>query len=331
MRNPTRRPLAAAAALALLACPALAAEFNANIEFDNTWQNQERGMSQGGRVELNALGRTGSSGFVAGKASILAKRDSSVAIDDLWVQLGNASADVKLGRFEAADVFQLGRDTIVSRAGSGFAYRTNALRGRFTGGEFHGAFTLNFSPALSLELGVAETKAKAADSGAPVNNGLGVYAKGVRPVLSYNSNGLLLRLGLESGYIFNETQKFKGGGFTIGYDFSPSVHVNFSAASAKFTDWTAPSATTGYSTQTGYSQTSRTVGLNAYLGDAHLAVEGAKNGDEKITTFYASYAFPLMDIKGATITPAFSVSKARNFVTGLDQDTSVRVRINYTF
>jgi len=330
MRNPTRRPLAAAA-LALLTAPALAAEFNANIEFDNTWQNQDRGMSQGGRVEVNALGRAGASGFVAGKASILAKRDSSVAIDDLWVQLGNASADVKLGRFEAADVFQLGRDTIVSRAGSGFAYRTNALRGRFTGGEFHGALTFNLSPAVSFELGAAETKSKAADVGAPVNNGLGVYAKGVRPVLTYNSDGLLLRVGLESGYIFNETQKFKGGGFTIGYDFSPSVHVNFSAATAKFTDWTAPAAATDYSVLTGYSQTSRTVGLNAYLGDAHLAVEGAKNGDEKITTFYASYAFPLMDIKGATITPAFSVSKARNFVTGLDQDTSVRVRINYTF
>jgi hypothetical protein len=324
---PTQRTLAIAT-LSLLAAPAFA-EFNANIEFDNTYQDQSRGISQGGRVEINAIGRgTNSGSFVAGKASVLAKRDGTVAMDDLWVQAGNAMGDVKLGRFEAADVFQLGRDTIVSRAGSGYAYRTNALRGRFTGGEFHGAGTINFTSALSLELGVADTKAKVTDVGAPVDNSLGIYAKGVRPVLSYNSDGLLLRVGMESGHIFNEMQKFTGAGLTVGYDFSPSVHVNFNAATSKLKDW---SATTVLSTTTGLGEKSSTVGINAYLGAAHIAFDAAKNDDEKINTFYASYSFPLLDIKGATITPAFSVSKATNNTMGLDKDTSMRVRINYAF
>lgn len=312
-----RQPALAAVALAA-ACVALPAhaEFNANIEFDNTYQDQGRGLSQGGRVEVNAIGRgLGADGaFIAGKASILAKRDSSVGMDDLWVQVGNKGGDVKLGRFEAADVFPLGRDTIVDRAGSGFAYRTNLLRGRFTGGTFHGAGTVNFGSGMSLELGLVESKG--ATYAGSVNNGnMGIQAKGVRPVLTYDANGLTVRVGAEVGKTGAAMDKFKGFGATVISDLGGGTKVNVNFASGKVD---------------AADDRSTAVGLGAYLGAAHAAIEFAKNGDEKITTAYASYSMPLMGIKGASITPALSTSKASNGV-GPDKANSLRVRLNYAF
>jgi hypothetical protein len=97
-------------AVAAAALPAHAIDMNANMEFDNLIENQKRGISQGGRVEFNVSGKGGPGYFVAGRASFLAKKDGNAGIDDMWVQGGNATADVKLGRFEAADLFLLPRD-----------------------------------------------------------------------------------------------------------------------------------------------------------------------------------------------------------------------------
>lgn len=230
------------------------------------------------------------------------------------MQVGNNGGDVKLGRFEAADVFPLGRDTIVDRAGSGFAYRTNLLRGRFTGGTFHGAGTVKFADGLALELGVVESKGTT--YAGSVNNGnMGIQAKGVRPVLSYEANGMTVRVGAEIGKTGAALDDFKGFGATVGADLGGGTKVNVNFASAKVD---------------GAADRSTTVGAGAYLGAAHVALEFAKNGDEKITTAYASYSMPLMGIKGASITPALSTSKANNTV-GLEKANSLRVRLNYAF
>ena len=92
---------------------------SANIEFDNTYRDHSRGLSQSGRVELNAIGKVSANYFVAGKASFLALKSGDTKVDDMWVQLGSQTADIKLGRFEATDLFPLGRDTIVEHATRG--------------------------------------------------------------------------------------------------------------------------------------------------------------------------------------------------------------------
>jgi hypothetical protein len=52
-----------------------------------------------------------------------------------------------------------------------------------------------------------------------------------------------------------------------------------------------------------------------------------KTGANKATTYYAAYSFPLLGVKGATITPALSTSKA----TGVDNLNAFKVRLNYAF
>lgn len=294
------------------------AEFNANIEFDNTYLNQNRGLSQGGRVELNAIGKFSNDKFVAGKASYLAKRDGSAAVDDMWVQLGSSAFDVKLGRFEAADLFPVPRDALVLYAngdGQSSVYRANALRGRFGNasngqGYFHAAATANFGAGFSTELGIVETKDKAS-------------IKGFRPALTFASGPLTLKLGAEAikwaaPAVGAEQRSETGVGLTAAYDISGIKPI---ASFAMVKDAAGRKQQTyGLIVDTSFGAT---------VGYIHGNTEFAA-GDYKTDTFYAAYTLPLFDIKGASITLAASASKGGGLNTSKDESGG-KVRINYAF
>lgn len=303
-----------AAAVMSFGGSALAAAFDANIELDNTYRSgtavatDDKSLSQGGRVEMNASGKAGANLFVAGKAAFLAKKDGTVATDDMWIQMGSASGDVKLGRFEAADLFPLVGDTLVNHAGN--VYGTNALRGRKDGSQFHAAGTLNLGSGLSVELGVVGNK-----SATP-----GI-AKGLRPVLSYAAGPLSARVGFESGKYNGSGNKLNGAGATVSYDFG-GFKLTGNLASGKSDAATRNS-------QNAAGLTVNTGGLS--VGVIAATTEEAV-GKSKVQTAYVAYAMPLFDIKGATWTPAVSTSTAKNSTTGSSvQETSFRVRLNYAF
>ena len=176
--------LVAAAALCATAVAAHAdVTFDANLELDTTYTNKvdapasnarDSDLSLGGRVEVNAGAKaTNGDAFVAGRASLLLKKDGDTGVDDMWVQFGNKSMDVKLGRFEAMDLFPLGKDVVVEEAGYG-AYKANALRGRFGSDSVHGALGINAGSAVRIELGVVYSK----DAG---------QVRGARPALTYTA------------------------------------------------------------------------------------------------------------------------------------------------
>src|SRR3990167_7603820 len=111
--------------LAALAGSALAgAEFGANLELDNTARNGgavaegDKGLSQTGRIEVGVSAKAGDDMFVAAKTTLLTQKGGGVVTDDMWVQMGNKGGNVKLGRFEAADLFPLNADTLVNHAGT---------------------------------------------------------------------------------------------------------------------------------------------------------------------------------------------------------------------
>lgn len=303
-----------AAAVMSFGGSAFAAAFDANIELDNTYRSgtavatDDKGLSQGGRVEMNASGKAGANLFVAGKAAFLAKKDGTVATDDMWIQMGSASGDVKLGRFEAADLFPLVGDTLVNHAGN--VYGTNALRGRKDGSQFHAAGTLNLGSGLSVELGVVENKSTTPG-----------IAKGLRPVLSYAAGPLSARIGFESGKYNGSGNKLNGAGATVSYDFG-GFKLTGNLASGKSDAATRDS-------QNAAGLTVNTGGLS--VGVIAATTEEAV-GKSKVQTAYVAYAMPLFDIKGATWTPAVSTSTAKNSTTGSSvQETSFRVRLNYAF
>ncbi|ABM35550.1 carbohydrate porin [Polaromonas naphthalenivorans] len=316
MNNLSKTAIALAVTL-VTASAAHAAEFNANLELDSTYLNNNRGLSQSGRVEVNAVGKVGSNYFVAGRASLLAKKDGAAATDDMWVQLGSSTADLKLGRFEAADLFRLPRDVLVLYAtgdGVSSVYRANVLRGRAGSEVFQAAGTVNLGSGLSFELGAIETRATVGT----LPGAAYVAPKGLRPVLSYEQGPWLLRAGLES-IKYNVGGKTRTGfGFTGSYNFSDFTLVGNAAANKD---------------ASGNKQTSY-----ALIGDTKFGLGGGlifgntklPAGSYKVTTAYAAYTFPLFDIKGATVTPAVSFSKAGG-VNRSNDETGVRVRFNYNF
>jgi len=282
---------------AVIAAPAFAAPtIDANLELDNKAQGQGRGLSQGGRVEFNIGAKAGDdNGFVAGRGTLLVKSDGTTGTDDMWGQIGTKMADVKFGRFEAADLFPAGKDVYVDSAGAASGYRTNKLRGRFTGNPAHFAVNVN-AGAVGFELGLADSKVAG-------------NVKGFRPVVSFNAGPASVKLGLENVETVGG-DKYNGAGATVGLALG-GANVNLNLGSGK-------NKTTNVKDSS--------VGANVVFGAAGLAYVQDKSGSVKQNTIYAAYSLPLF-ATGATITPAFSSSSSSGFQT----KSGFAVRVNYAF
>ncbi|PHV09973.1 carbohydrate porin [Chitinimonas sp. BJB300] len=318
MFNTRTSTIALSLTAALSATPGSALDFNANIEFDtnyvstkagNTIANSPvRGASQNGRVELITMARgLNGDAFVAAKASFLANRNSTANDDDLWVQFGTKAVDLKLGRFEAADLFPLGRDTLVPFAGFD-PYRGHLLRGRTSSDLLQAALTVNPSEAFSLELGIVEHKADAANPS---------VVRGVRPVATVKFGDFSLRAGVEalkyetlSANSVSRTGAAITGSYYLGNDGS----LNLSVAQSKNVA----------------NERMITAGLTGVLGAWGGGVLAGKAGDAKVNTAYVTYAMSLMGVKGAAITPALAYSQGAGS-NNADDVTALRVRINYAF
>ena len=291
------RLVAVAAALVAAGAVQAGVTLDANLEHDVL--SKKSAVSNGGRVELNATAALAKSGdnFVNAKATVTVPTGSgeNVGIDDAWIQFGNASADLKIGRQEAADLFPLGKDVVVEAAAS-HGYKANALRGRIKTGQLHAVAGLNAAPGLRFELGVVTEKSDDA-----------ALAYGVRPTLVYTAGALTVRAGVESYKVSGAS--ISGTGVSVGYALSSSAALNANYAKSNATN--DPSS----------------FGLNATFGDAGVGVVQDKTGSSKATTYYAAYSFPLLDVKGASITPALSTSKA----TGVADVNAFKVRLNYAF
>ena len=310
----------AVAAIAMVSASAFAAaDFDANIELDSKVENLARGASQSGRVELNASKKMGSKYFIAGRATYLAHPDGTAGVDDMWAQMGSDVADVKLGRFEAANLFQTPGDVLVEYAGIA-PYQANVLRGRQGGvnvvpndsnlaaygaGVFHAAGTVQLGGGLSLEVSGVSSK------------GTG-QANGIRPVLNYANGPLHLAAGLEGiQYHTGLAKRTTGFGLTGDYNFGDVVlTANF--ASAK-NDQDFKQNT--FAVMVGFG------GLTLATVQGNTKTAG---DDYKVSTFWAAYAIPFFDVKGATITPAVSFSKGSGSNTTKDS-SGFALRVHYDF
>lgn len=296
------RLVAVAAALVAAGAAQAAVTFDANVEHDVLFKGKQNATkasnTSGGRVELNANAELAKSGdnFVNAKATVTVPTGGgdNVGIDDAWVQFGNAALDLKLGRQEAVDLFPLGKDVVVEKAGS-YGYTTNALRGRVKSGQTHAVAGWNAAPSLRVELGWVAEKSDDATK-----------AFGVRPTVVYTAGPVTLRAGVESYEVSNV--RTSGAGASATYALSSDTSITASMGNNSDMDATS-------------------VGVNAVFGAAGAGFIQDKTGSNKATTVYAAYTFPLLGVKGAAITPAISSSKA----TGVDNLTAFKVRFNYAF
>lgn len=299
-----------AIATALLATSVIAdVGFSANIE-TNTTKVTEKKVDSGGRVEVNANAALANNGdnFVNAKGTLeIPLNGDKVGIADAWIQLGNKTVDLKYGRFEAANLFPLGKDVVVEGAGGASGYRANALRGRFATGQAHAAIGLNAAEGLRFELGFVTEKAS--DTGDADASKHTHYLHGVRPTLTYTAGALTLRAGVESIASSDASAESQTGtALGVGFALNDNTSMNLNVANNSDAD-------------------ASSLGLNVTAGAFGAGWIQDKTGDAKQSTVYAAYSMSLLGVKGATITPAVSQSKA----DGLDSVSAVRVRMNYAF
>lgn len=327
------------AAIAMVSASAFAAaEFDANIELDSKYQNNDRGASQSGRVELNASKKVGSKYFIAGRATYLSHPDGTAGTDDLWAQIGSEQADIKLGRFEAANLFQTPGDVIVEYAGFS-PYQANLLRGRqgvTSNGSapFHAAVNVQLGGGLSFELSGVSTKGSG-------------FATGFRPVLNYANGPLHLAAGIEA-------LKFNGTPLTTTQSTSCTIDsiTNTCTFGTITTSATPGVSRTGYgltgdynfgafTLTANYAQVKNLQGIKANTFGVMASIEGltlagvygkgsSTNADDKVNTYWIAYAIPFFDVKGATITPAASWSKAGGTNTAPNA-SAFSLRVHYDF
>ncbi|MYZ53700.1 carbohydrate porin [Malikia spinosa] len=296
--------LAAVAALCAAAAVAHAdVKFDANFEGDTTNTSAATdSFKSGGRIEVNANAELLKQGdnFVNARASLLLGLNADSTVDDAWIQFGNSSVDLKIGRFEALDLFPVAKDTVLDPA-TGAGYRANIGRGRFKDGQFHGALGLNAAPGLRFELGVVNYK-----DGTPPASGAAEQV--VRPAVSYTTGDLTLRAGFESFDMGRGAGTQTGYGLSAGYMLAKDAVVNVNYGNSSDLD-------------------ASSVGANLVYGPAGIGYIKDKTGATTVDTVYAAYSFPLLGVKGAFITPAISVSSG----DGVADKTALRVRLNYQF
>lgn len=286
---------AAVIASALATASHAEVSFNANIE-TNTTKVSGEDIDNGGRVEINAIAELAKNGdyFINAKGTLGLGLTGDPYIDDAWLQLGSSQADVKFGRFEATDLFPLGKDVLVQAAGDVGGYRANVLRGRVTTGALHAAAGVNLGSDTRMELGLVTKKED------------NVY--GWRPTITHTMGALTLRAGIE--HIQQRDAKTQSGyGLSVGYSADP-LTANFNLAKSSDRD-------------------ASSMGVNVIYGNLGVGFIQDKDtaADKTANTVYAAYSFPLLGIKNATITPAIS----HGTVTGGKSVNGLRVRINYAF
>jgi len=296
-----------------------APSFNANFELNTDAISKAEGGSiyrQDGRVELNAYSKhTSGENFFAGKGTLLMKTDGTAAVDDAYFQLGNTSWSLQAGRFEGANLFPKGKDTLVENVGGVAVYEANLVRGR--AGDNAGQFALHFnaSESLKFELDTIYGSVDGDDAKA---------ISGIRPSVTFTTDGTSITAGYESvNYDQTATTQVKKSGYAISANFDlASANVNLAAAFGK--DDEEDKKVTSFT-------------ANMTYGDFGLGVIGSnvdnKTGDDpSLLTTYLAYTMPVLDIENATVTLAGSYSTADKVAAGEnDKITAARVRFNYNF
>jgi len=309
------------AVLAAMAGQAMAeVSFDANIELNTDAvdaENADTTYDQNGRVEVNAFGRHEKDGyFVQGRGTALLNTDGEADVDDAWIQFGNSTWDLQGGRFEAANLFPLGKDTLVVHAGGDdvSVYAANKARGRVGDGGGQLALHLNASESLKFELGTV--------FGDPEVDGDNTTAfSGVRPVVTFMGEGFSLSAGYE-----RISYDLDAGGDVDQDGFAITTSFNVGAAAINL------SASHGEDDNTDEEVDSYAANMVYGNFGAGLIYSQLDQADTDVTTAYVAYTVPLFDIDNASVTFAGSTSSADGVSDAVsDQTNALRVRFNYTF
>jgi hypothetical protein len=295
-------------------------ELNASLELDTDTRDTaqtERVYDQNGHVELGAAGTTYRGDYFAkavGVVRLQTDGDDHVQVRDVYFQLGNKTWDAMFGRFEAVNLFPLGKDTVVVHAGGVPVYEANKVRGR--AGDDGGQIMFRYNPSEQIRFELASIFG---DDDTAGDNGTAI--SGVRPAISFMYPNIRVTAGFEK-----VNYDLTGGGEVdqTGFGINTGINVGegfINLAASRLKDDDTDLDTTSFTANMTYG--------NFGLGYIHSNAEVASSDDQKVNTLYAAYTMPILDLENASVTFAASMSKASNVAD--DKANALRVRFNYAF
>lgn len=192
-----------------------------DIDFTDKNETDKQEFKQGGRVLVQFAAEHQVSGdrYLKMQAQPLLKTNDDVELDDAWFAMGKqADWEVKVGRFEAYDLFPVGQDTMLAYAGTE-AYRANAARGRGDNGQL----------AFSKQLGNVYFEASSLFKNESAADQNAVF---LRPVLAFQATeSFRIAGGVEANLTADKKDAdndFIGYGVTANYSAdSLSINLNY--------------------------------------------------------------------------------------------------------
>ncbi|MGL5110906.1 MAG: carbohydrate porin [Vibrio ordalii] len=284
-------------------------EFDINLRDKNATDKQE--LNQDGRLLVQIAGERSVSGdrYIKAQAQPLLKTTGKVELDDAWIAFGQANNwELKVGRYEAFDLFPVGQDTMLEYANADKdVYRANKARGRGDNGQIGFSKTAD---NLYFELSTKFENESATDQNA-------VF---VRPVVAYQIvDSVRVAAGLEANLTADDkdaANDFLGYGATVNYSANDlSINVNYA-----FRDFDKT------------KQEDTTIGANLLFkgfGLGHVYGDVDTGSNEKVNTTYASYQFAnVMDVEDFSVYLGTYYSKVDDTE---NKDLGMRIRLKYFF
>jgi len=278
--------------------------------------NDNDSVLQGGRFKLNAVGEIKNENYfvkaVAQPLVPLADRDgdgdNEINYDDVYLQMGQGSWDVQLGRFEGFDLVPVGKDTVAEHAGGVDVYRSDAARGR-RADVLHGALHVE-AAATKFELGTMVGKDGDAEFSA------------FRPAVIHDAGAVTVRAGAEM--ITDETgaEKVETTGYGISAGFGLGGGELNAGVAQRMQETAGNDDPDLLSAAVNYTQ--------GPWGVGYVHSQEDTDNDPTLNTFYGAYTMPLFNSKDASMTIAASTSKSE--IGEAEEDVNaVRLRFNYAF
>jgi hypothetical protein len=285
-------------------------EFNNDVRNTETATTDTTNYDQNGRLLVGVSGMrdVGADNYISANAQILLNMSSDVSADDAWIAMGaKQDWELKLGRFEAYNLFPAGQDTYLNHADGVDVYTTSYARGRSANGQINLAKTMD---KVYFEVSANFMPAGAADDNA-------VF---LRPVVALSlTDSLKLSAGAELNATADDADAdndFTGYGATLNYAVD-SVSVNVSYAAREFDTTDKEDMTYGANAQFG----------NAFIGYVHAENDEATTSE--VDTVYASYKFAnVMDVEDLALYLGAYSSEVKDSDS---KDSGARLRVKYIF
>ncbi|WP_417330145.1 carbohydrate porin [Halomonas cupida] len=312
--------------------------FGGDVELDINAQNTHSGrgpiffedeiddgdeFNQTGRILLDVSGErsTDSGNYARFKVQPLVQTDGDMGVDDAWLAIGNrGGTQLKVGRFEAYDLFPLGQDVFVGfsgdtsdglyRDGQGYVYQAKEGRGRggdsgqvmvsHSTGDWHAEVSTLFGDRTDL----FDSSTYHGYTVNPDDDAKSSFI--VRPVVAWTPGSWTLAAGMETNLVDDAIVDERGADISdrTGY----GTRLSWDSG-----DW---SLNANLSWLDAYEEDNMTLGLNALwkgfgVGYIHARneiddVKPGSNDDDVISlpgkysidTLYTSYHFAdVLDIK----------------------------------